>query len=300
MRPDPSAWLGTLEPEKPRNARSWDGSAGSGAIVPPSEIRNAATLDDARRAAGLNPHLAQREDTREAFIKGRETREAKTDASDVLDPIPSQERRLDVLRAALARGDEPDEIREAWPTWWAVGGNTKTERMWHRDLAALRAEQAPVAAPKEAHVKDPKEVTEARRERLRAYLHEHGESRRTALVKVLGYDKGRSKSAAVQQLNDDCKAIGAGPLKANGRTVVLGEDVVDEKPAARVPPAKIVNTIGDVNERLADEQRRREAREASADFDALLAELSEASVDLDRALVRVEKAKAAVKEAAGR
>lgn len=71
MRP-----LYDLQPAQPRNARLWDGSAGTGAITVPSEIRNAATLDDARRLAGMNPHLPHREDVRAAFVAGREQREA--------------------------------------------------------------------------------------------------------------------------------------------------------------------------------------------------------------------------------
>lgn len=71
MRP-----LYDLQPAQPRNARLWDGTAGTGAITVPSEIRNAATLDDARRLAGMNPHLPHREDVRAAFVAGREQREA--------------------------------------------------------------------------------------------------------------------------------------------------------------------------------------------------------------------------------
>lgn len=77
MSRDPSAWLGKIEPEKPRNARLWDGTAAETEIVTPAEIRNAATLDDARRGAGMNPHLAHREDTRAAMVKGREDRERR-------------------------------------------------------------------------------------------------------------------------------------------------------------------------------------------------------------------------------
>lgn len=39
MSRDPTSWLGTLEPEKPRNARSWDGSTGDPEITPVGEIQ---------------------------------------------------------------------------------------------------------------------------------------------------------------------------------------------------------------------------------------------------------------------
>lgn len=45
MSRDPSAWLGKIEPEKPRNARLWDGTAGEAAITPPNKIRSTPAPD---------------------------------------------------------------------------------------------------------------------------------------------------------------------------------------------------------------------------------------------------------------
>lgn len=213
MSRDPSAWLGKIEPEKPRNARLWDGTAGEAAITP-AEIRNAATLDDARRGTGMNPHLAHREDTRAAMVKGREDRERREAKAVPVDPddlnadVPSQARRLDVLRAALARGDEPEEIRAAWPTWWASGKSTNTERMWCRDRAALRAEQAPVVAPEQPMPKaNPSAPTP---NDLRAYLLAHGPTDRAVILDEVGYRKSyKNEATARTMLNKALRIVGA-------------------------------------------------------------------------------------------
>lgn len=69
--------LVSLEPARERNARLWDANRADPPITPVGEVRNAATLEDARRSAGMSPHLAHREDVRAAFVAGREAREAQ-------------------------------------------------------------------------------------------------------------------------------------------------------------------------------------------------------------------------------
>lgn len=234
MRDDVS-WLGSLvEPPRERNARVWTAATAAAPITPVGEVKNSATLADG--------HGSDREDVRAAFAARREAREAaaasrSARAAKAVDEIiqeHARDRRLDVLRAALARGDEPEQIRAAWPTWWAVGNSSATERQWHRDLAEVRAESAPAAqeTTMAKRVVSTTEDKQARREALREYLREHGPTTRGGLIEALGYPEGER---GYYQLRTDCEAIGAGSETRQG-PVALADRSHEPVPRPRRKP----------------------------------------------------------------
>lgn len=93
-----------LEPARARNDRLWDTGRVDPPITPVGAVRNAATLDDAKRLAGMNPHLSHREDTRAAMVAGREQREAPARAQETTMPVPTAE----TLRTYLLRHGPTD------------------------------------------------------------------------------------------------------------------------------------------------------------------------------------------------
>lgn len=197
MRP-----LYDLQPAQPRNARLWDGTAGTGAITVPSEIRNAATLDDARRLAGMNPHLPQREDVRAAFVAGRELRErADGLPADGRGPDAEALERRAVIARAFARGDDAETIREAWPSHWPR--DDEGNRRWMADRKWVTRQSAPVVAPKETTMARGTEAsTKARREALQAALPGTGADLRERLSTEYA-------GVGPTTLNYDLKQIGA-------------------------------------------------------------------------------------------
>lgn len=132
------------------------------------------------------------------------------------DPAPGlapKAERLAVLRAALARGADPTELREQFAVWWAFGHSGAGERMWARDIAECRTGHAPVVAQKPERAKETQmgrgtnEEVAARRDALRAVLPATSAEVKEQIDAYVGRDIG--------MLLGDMRAIGAtrGPGK---------------------------------------------------------------------------------------
>lgn len=231
MRP-----LYDLQPAQPRNARLWDGSAGTGAITVPSEIRNAATLDDARRLAGMNPHLPHREDVRAAFVAGRELRErADGLPADGRGPDAEALERREVMARAFARGDDAETIREAWPSHWPRDDDGN--RRWMADRKWVTRQSAPVAAPKETTMAKKRGPTETQTtptpDKLRTHLLLNGPTTRDELRVAVGYAAHYpSEAVARTMLNKHLRELGAVSPQGRLGPVELPGAASETQPAA--------------------------------------------------------------------
>lgn len=78
-------------------------------------------------------------DTSEWGIEPHHPLAAEADAiAEAVADAPSKRQRIEILRRALARGADPEDIRDAWPSAWPRDGSPSTDRRFARDVAAAR------------------------------------------------------------------------------------------------------------------------------------------------------------------
>lgn len=64
------------------------------------------------------------------------------EANDIAEAVadcPSKRRRVEILRRAIARGADPEAVRDEWPSCWPRDGLLSTDRRFCRDVADARS-----------------------------------------------------------------------------------------------------------------------------------------------------------------